>query len=251
MLLKSAILTPLPYNPPTRESLVIFEQMAPTFSTLPLEIRLEIYALVFGSGKAMIEAKFEDTSCCLLPQHGTYQNQAQRSSQLLRVSRTVLDEARPLLYSNTTFHVVNHAFAGKLPTRITDGHPCAPHIKHLIWQLDCDLLKHFYPEEMRLDPTDIARWTSLEIRCRADTWRDSFLGEWCDREAFLKGRTQVVEYARLFHDAMSCRSGGSVAFVEDRSQLGRGRVILRLDGSRSRMKQQRCSKDEVLVIAAS
>ena len=232
-------------------SFVMFGQMAPTFVTLPLEIRLQVYAHVFGSGKAIVEAKSEDDSSCMVPRHGTFQNRSSRSSQLLRVSRTILDEARPVLYNQSTFHIVNHSFAGKLPTRITDGHPCAPHIKHLIWQLDCDMLKHFYPEEMRLDLPDIAQWSSLEIRCRADTWRDSFLGEWCDREAFLKGRAQVVDYARLFHDGMRSRNGGGVAFVEDRSQLGRGRVILRLDGSRSRLKQQRSPSDEALVIALS
>jgi len=77
------------------------------------------------------------------------------------------------------------------------------------------------------------------------------MGEWCDREAFLNGRTQLVEYMRLFLEAMSSYSGGPIVFVEDRSQMGRGRIILRLDRNRSRSRQQQLSKDETLVLATS
>ena len=211
--------------------------MASTFFRLPLEIRLDIYDLAFGHGKAIIEVKIEDDSSCLIPRHGTFQNRSARSSQLLRVSKAILDEARPVLYANTVFHVVNQVFAGKLPTRISDGHPCIPHIKHVLWQMDCDMLKHFYVGDSQLDLPAISQWSSFEIRCRADTWRDSFIGEWCDREAFLKGRSQVVEYARLLHKAMSGRTRNGLAFFEDRSQLGLGRVILKIGGLRSILKQ--------------
>lgn len=200
---------------------------------LPLEIRLEIYGLVFGHGKAVVEATNEDESPCILPKDGSFQNHSQRSSQLLRVNRTVLLEARPVLYANTVFHVLTHSFAGKLPYRITDGNPCAPHLKHLIWQLDCDMLKCFYAEDLRLDPVETDGWSSLEIRCRAEAWRDSFLGEWCDREAFVRGRDQVVGYACALQDAMRSVNHDQVALVEDRSQLGRGRVILKLERIRS------------------
>ncbi|KIW30804.1 uncharacterized protein PV07_02504 [Cladophialophora immunda] len=221
---------------------------APRLFDLPLEIRLEIYRLVFGHAKVVVEAKSEDESGALLPQLAEFGNHSPRSSQLLRVNKTILLEARPILYANTVFHIIHHAFAGKLPTRITDGHPCAPHIKHLVWQLDCDMLKHFYPEDLQLDLGEVARWSSLEIRCRAETWRNSFLGEWCDREAFVRGRAQVLEYAQVFHHAMRHRSGGRLTFAEDRSQLGRGRIILRLSSGRVNSVQQQ-SVDELLIIA--
>jgi len=225
--------------------------MLPCFLNLPVEIRLEIYDLLFGHGKLMIEAKHADDSSCLLPRNSSFPaTLAPRSSQLLRVSRRILAEARPVLYANTTFHVLNQAFAGRLPTTISDGHPCAPYIKHLIWQLDCDILKHFYPDDMdrRLD-RDLeesgraGQWCSLEIRCRAESWRNSFLGEWCDREAFVGGRDQVLAFARVFHRAMSGSGSGrgsprrradNVNLIEDRSQLGRGRVIFRLSRDRDR-----------------
>ncbi|KIX08008.1 uncharacterized protein Z518_02663 [Rhinocladiella mackenziei CBS 650.93] len=152
--------------------------MAPGLLDLPLEIRLDIYSLVFGCGKAVIEPKNDDDSSCLLPLKSERQNQVPRSSQLLRVSRTILLEARPVLYANTTFHVLTQVFAGKLPSAVTNGHPSAPYIKHLIWQLDCDMLKHVDTEELRLDSTEAGQWSSLEIRCRAEAWRYSFLGEW-------------------------------------------------------------------------
>ena len=211
--------------------------MTPGFIDLPLEIRLEIYGLVFGSGKTLIETKNEDDGSSLLPQNSTFQSHLQRSSQLLRVSKAILVEARPILYANTTFHVLTQVFAGKLPTNITNGHPCAPYVKHLIWQLDCDILKHFYPEDLRF-PLEASQWSSFEIRCRAEMWRDSFLGEWCDREAFVKGRDQILGFANVFHLAMSGPDGAKINIIEDRSQLGRGRVIMRLSRGRSTLEQE-------------
>lgn len=54
-------------------------------------------------------------------------------------------------------------------------------------------------------------------------------GEWCDREAFVQGRDQVLRYARVYHDAMRSHRGGKICFVEDLRQFGRGCTILRLD----------------------
>jgi hypothetical protein len=212
--------------------------------TLPTEIRLQIYDHVFGSGKIILQTQDEDLSASLIPRSATCQNRSPRSSQLLRTSRAILHEARPILYANTTFHVVSHAFAGKLPTRITDGHPSAPYIKHLVYQVDCDLLKHFYHEDLRLDLADVANWSCFEIRCKADTWRDSFMGEWCDREAFVNGRAQVIEYARVFFQAMRDRQESSIALCEDRSQLGRGRVMVNVSQGSHWQNQRRQSKSE-------
>ena len=207
--------------------------MASGFLDLPYEIRLEIYRLIFGSGKAIIEANSENDSTYLLPQNSILQNHIQRTSQLLRVNKTILSEARPVLYANTTFHVLTQAFAGKLPVKITDGHPSSPFVRNLIWQLDCDMLKHCYVDDLLLDTAAIAQWTNLELRCRAESWRDSFLGEWCDREAFVAGRDQLINYARVFLVAMESRLGvgAKLDLVEDRSQLGRGRVILKVTRS--------------------
>lgn len=208
------------------------------FLSLPSEIRIEIYQLAFGTGKVIIEAKTEDDSASLIPKHSRARNPVQRSSQLLRVSRAILDEARPVLYANTTFHILAGGFAGKLPLKLTDGHEFAPFVKNLIWQLDCDMLKHHYAEDVRLDTAQIAQWNSFELRCRAESWRDSFLGEWCDREAFVAGREQVINYARMFASAMSDPSCLELEMVEDRSQLGRGRVIVKLNRARSNVQPE-------------
>ncbi|KAK5055361.1 hypothetical protein LTR84_013111 [Exophiala bonariae] len=206
------------------------------FLSLPSEIRIEIYHLAFGHGKVILEAKTEDDSGCLIPKDSKARSPAQRSSQFLRVSRAILDEARPILYANTTFHVLAGGFAGKLPLKLTDGHVFAPYVKNLIWQMDCDMLKHHYPEDVRLDTAQIAQWNSFELRCRAESWRDSFLGEWCDREAFVAGREQVINYARIFALAMRDPSCLELDMVEDRSQLGRGRVIVKLSRARANVK---------------
>lgn len=213
--------------------------MAFEFLSLPSEIRNEVYQLVFSTGKIIIEAKNEDDSSCLMPRDSNKpRNPAERSSQLLRVNRVILDEARPILYADTTFHILTAGFAGKLPLKVTDGHPFAPYVTRLIWQLDCDMLKHHYSEDICLDNAQIAQWTSFELRCRAESWRDSFLGEWCDREAFVAGREQVINYTRAIALAMSDPRCLDVDMEEDRSQLGRGRVIVKLSRTRSSLKPQ-------------
>lgn len=222
--------------------------MAFEFLSLPCEIRVDIYHLVFGFGKPILEAKNEDDNSCLIPEGSKLRNPVQRSSQLLRVNRAILDEARPILYANTTFHILSCGFAGKLPLRITDGHPFASYIKNMIWQLDCDMLKHHYSEDLCLDAAQAAQWNSLELRCRAESWRDSFLGEWCDREAFVAGREQVINYARACALAMGNRDCVEVILVEDRSQLGRGRVIVKLSRTRSNLKLGGSQTDHLPIV---
>lgn len=224
--------------------------MAFEFLSLPCEIRVEIYQLVFGSGKAIMEAKNEDGNSCLIPQGSKLRNPAQRSSQLLRVSRAILDEARPILYANTTFHILSSGFAGKLPLKITNGHPLASYLKNWIWQLDCDMLKHHYPEDLCLDTAQAAQWNSFELRCRAESWRDSFLGEWCDREAFIAGREQVINYARILALVMSDSNHAEVDLTEDRSQLGRGRVIVKLFRRQANLKTQNRQTGHLAIVKA-
>lgn len=223
-----------------------------TLLSLPSEIRLEIYDLVFGRGKVIIDSKGDHQNSCLLPRNGNVQNPGHRSAQLLRVCKVILSEARPILYSNSTFHVITHEFAGRLPSQVTDGFPASRHVKNLIWQLDCDMLMLHYPEDLKLDESMIARWNSLEIRCKADSWRNSFMGEWCDREAFVKGRTQMISYAGIFQAAMSDQTDHvTVGMWEDRSQLGRGRVILKLNRSPSPTRPLLLPPDHLPVLTAT
>ena len=216
--------------------------MVAEFQSLPLEIRFKIYDLVFGASTVVLSAtRTADDSYPLLPQKSVPLHNTQRSAQLLRVSKEILIEARPILYSKSRFHVIVHAFAGRMPCIVTDGHSAHPHIKHLTWQLDCDLMKHLYPEDLRIDPTALAELESLELRCRAEIWRESFMGEFCDREAFTRGRQQVIEYAQVLRDAMVRGRDDVVTLVEDRSQLGPGRVVLKLERKRKRALQESVS----------
>lgn len=208
--------------------------MTISFLDLPLEIRVQVYALTFGSGKVLLEVPYGENSACLIPRNSTFRTYTSRSSQLLRVNKMILVEAREVLYTNTTFHIFSHVFAGRLPTRTTDGHGCAPYIRHLIWQLDCDIMMRFYPEDLKIDVDHARRWKSLELHCRADTWQNSFLGESCDREAFIKGREQLIAYATEFQHVMSSPhlTSQTAKLVEDRSQLDLGRLIVSLKRNR-------------------
>lgn len=197
------------------------------FFDLPVEIRLDIYKLTFGSGKTILQTTRSDTDS-LLPLAASPQYRCLRSGQLLATCRTILEEARPILYSNTTFQVTSHVFAGKWPSTFTDGASIAPFVKHLVWQVDCDMMKMVYEDDLKMQSTDFNQLSSLELRARAETWRDSFLGEYCDRDRFIKGREQAIDYGKSLQRHMS----KSLALVEDRRLLSKGCVVLRLQPER-------------------
>jgi len=214
---------------------------AMSFLDLPIEIRLNIYTLAFGHGKVVLHPQNQDESSSLVPATATLQGAVQRSSQLLRTCRTILFEARPLLYSHTTFHVVVQTFAGRLPATIIGGHPCAPLMRHLIWQLDCDMLRRFNPEDVRIGPFDVAQLASFELRVRAQAWRNLFLGDGCDREAFLLGREQIFSYTQVLQQLMGADGTWPLSLVEDRAQFERGRVILKVQRSPRSKREVRSS----------
>lgn len=193
------------------------------FFDLPVEIRLDIYNLTFGIGKIILETSRSDTDS-LLPVAASPQYWCPRSAQLLATCRTIRDEARPILYANTTFQVISHVFAGKWPSFFTDGASIAPFVKHLIWQVNCDMMKTVYEDDLKMQTTDFLQLSSLEIRARAETWRDSFLGEYCDRDRFVQGREQSIKYAKYLQRQMAKK----VDLVEDRRLLGQGCVVLML-----------------------
>lgn len=202
--------------------------MARQFLDLPVEIRLKVYHFVFNRGKAVLSLKGNTSS--LLPLECLLEQRLQRSSQLLRTCKVILEEARSILYLNTTFHVMVQAYAGNLATLFSDGHTSAPYVRNLVWQLDCDILKQFDIDDVCLQSSQMSHLKSFEIRCRAENWRNSFLGEWCDRQAFLTGRDYMIAYASKIQHLMRGDDFGNCkkpVIIEDRSQLGRGRIILR------------------------
>jgi hypothetical protein len=204
--------------------------MAVGFLSLPAEIRLRIYGFVFNRAVAVHKVKRRgDDNYPMLPADVVPLQDTQRGAQLLRVCRTIFSEAQSILYGRTTFHVVVSAFAGRVPSTVTDCHPSIHRIQHLIWQLDCDLLKHFYPDDIHVESKDLSELMTLELRFRADTWRDSFMGEWCDREAFVKGKAGVIEYAQLLQKLMVGKNDQKVSLIENQRELERGRVILKLE----------------------
>ena len=146
--------------------------MQASLLSLPAEIRLAIYALVFGSPiEATLHAGKQDlasnTEMCRLPSSSQLINSIARSAQISRVCKTICLEADHLLYANTAFHIMTQASAGRMPATLTDSFPAAQHVKSLVWQLNCDLLKHLYVDEMRLVSASLALVNNLEIRCRS------------------------------------------------------------------------------------
>ena len=129
-------------------------------------------------------------------------------------------------------------FAGRLPTKLKGGHPAATNAKNLTWQLNCDLLKYFYLEDFSIEAEDMAMLNSLELRCMAENWRGSFCGEWCDRETFVRGREQMIQYAKLLKEKMENGEAATVSVIEDRKGLSRGQVVLWLKRGKFSLRQE-------------
>jgi hypothetical protein len=198
---------------------------------LPVETRLQIYAELFGTGKIVLDGGNRRKLPCFVSRTAAPITAAEsRSSQLLQTCKTILYEARPVLYANTVFHVIQQTFAGSLPSSYTDNHPSAKHISDLIWQVECDILKRWYEDDLRFHrAADWAGLRTLEIRCRVDAWRGSCCGDINDRADFATGRDQVLAYgARLLG---SMNAGDIKTFyrlVEDRRLHGKGEMRIRL-----------------------
>ena len=97
-------------------------------------------------------------------------------------------------------------------------------MRHVIWQLDCGLLEHFYPQDFDFQKNEMEMLDSLEIRCRADKWRESFCGGLYERESFITGRKEVTEYGKLLLQGMQDDERLLATMTEDQQFLGRGEL---------------------------
>lgn len=202
------------------------------FLQLPTEIRLKIYSEILGDGLVYLNAGRQDISARaaepeMLPASVVNAYPQQRGAQILRTCKSILYEARPILYRDTIFRASFQAFAGRLPTCIAFDNPSQPHIKHIDWQLNCDLLKKFDAKDVHILAQDVQTLETVRISCQAENWRDSFCGAWTDREVFVRGRQQVIDFAQLLRERM-LESNRVVRLAEDTRFLSRGRVVLRL-----------------------
>lgn len=203
-----------------------------SFFQLPVEIRLNVYSQLFGNGVVYAVCRRQDVGIesetpSMFSNAVDHSRSQERSAQLLRTCKTILAEARPTLYKNTTFRSSFEAFAGQLPTRVANESTTFPYIMNLEWSLHCDLLKRHNLEEVSLTDDDVRNLQYLQITCQVESWKGSYCGEWTDRKAFVNGRQQVVDFAKLLQLRMS-RSRRRVTLVEDIKYLSRGRVVLRL-----------------------
>lgn len=206
--------------------------MAISFLSLPPEIRLDIYSFAFGSQiDAVLTADRQDlvenTETALLPAQVELVRPVNRSAQLLRVCKTILFEARPLLYANTTFHVRTRAFAGRLPATLTDGFPAAAHVRNLTWQINCDMLKYVYLYDLQFDASSLTELSSLEIRCQCESWKSSHREKENDYGAVVRGEEAMLTYAEAVRKVMS-EGSQKVALVEDKEHLDDGGMRIRL-----------------------
>lgn len=203
-----------------------------SFFQLPTEIRLRIYSELFGDGLVYLNAGRQDigtrsTHSEMLPTSIPRSCPLERGAQILRTCKAILFEARPILYRDTVFKASFQAFAGRLPTCISSDHPSRVHIKHIEWHLNCDLLKKFDASDVNISQGDVQALQTIKISCQAENWKDSFCGAWSDREAFVRGRQQVVDFAQLLRQRMAVNNR-VVSLAEETRYLSRGRVVLRL-----------------------
>ena len=215
---------------------------------LPAEVRLNVYSHLFKDQRIFIDAGNYSGLQSMLPIHrATSHNSSSsppESAQLLQVCRTLHNEAQPLLYEHLTFHVSTRTFAGSLPYSLTDAQtntdpdvttsiPSSPFLRHIIWQLQCDILKKFYFEDLKITAEQIANLETFEIRCRCAAWRDVGEKDLSESEKFTRGREQVRAY--LAHlGALRDSAGEKYVVDEDESVWGIGEVRMSLvkQGSR-------------------
>ena len=88
---------------------------------LPVEIRIEVYPYLFMNGKVLLDAGACHGPSYLIPEHAVVAHHVLQSSQILRTCKTILYEARPLLYKKPIFHVLVNIFAGNLPVAVSNG----------------------------------------------------------------------------------------------------------------------------------
>ena len=96
-----------------------------------------------------------------------------------------------------------------------------------MWQVDCDILKKYYIEDFAFQQGDLGMLKNLELIAKVDTWKGSFCGEDCDREAFARGRNGMLEYGKSLQAQLAKDAGGRVYLVEDQRFLGKGEVRIR------------------------
>ena len=219
----------------TESNLTVQDPQPCALLYLPVEIRLQIYAELFGTGKVILDGgDHQKTSCFVSSTVAPISTAPGRSSQLLRTCKTILSESRPVLYANTVFHVIQQTFAGSLPSSFTDDQPSAMHVHDVIWQIECDILKRWYEDDLQFQKAaDWASLRSLEIRCRVDAWRGSYCGGADERANFATGREQVLKYGARLLDGMGV--GDEKTFqtlVEDCRFHGKGEMRIRLIKSR-------------------
>jgi len=202
------------------------------FLQLPYEIRLNIYSQLFGEGIALVDGGRQDSGNeaefpSFLPSMTCAEFSQERSGQMLRTCKAILAEARPILYQHTTFRSTFQAYAGKLPTRMTNGNSIFPYVRHLQWQLRCDMLKRYNPAAVEISACDVGGLQSLLLVCQTETWNSSFCGTGTDRDVYVGGREHFLDFAKLLQSKMNS-SPKPVTLLENFAHLSRGRIMLRL-----------------------
>lgn len=205
---------------------------------LPLEIRLNIYAQLFGQETVILDAGRQDVGSRarrprLLSFTTSTTHCQPRSAQILRTCRVVLEEARPMLYAHTMFKTVTDAFAGKIPLEFSTEHLTAPLVRHMCWQIHCDLLKCFKVEDVKISPSDVKNLRSLEICCSAESFKGSYAGGSQDSEVFATGRNWLLAFATLLRQYMSTPNRRA-CLVEKKAHLPRGTITFLITKSNQR-----------------
>ena len=137
--------------------------------TIPIDIRLNIYGLVFGVDTATLEAQYIASE----NRNYSYLLHKQRSSQILQTCDKVCKEARVILFANTTFIVNTHADFHRLPYETN----CLREpwmMKYLVWKIATnDLQKRWRTGDLHVSETLFPGLESMEIYCAGPTWEST------------------------------------------------------------------------------
>lgn len=140
-----------------------------TLMHIPSEIRSLVYEFLFGTNFTALLVTINDNSCfpTLLPELDPA-SAIHRSSQVLRVCRTIYLEALPILYDETRFHISQRTFAARIPCEYGNTGGFATNARRVNWTMNCDILLALHDDQLPRSKEGFDRLRELRLEFRID-----------------------------------------------------------------------------------
>ena len=163
------------------------------FLNVPTEIRLSIYSYVFGVDTAVLDFDRIEAGSGMMGHNYAYLLHKPRATRILQTCRTILTEARPVLFANTTFVVNKFADFHKLlwDTHCRNQPWLIKHIDRTIAAIDLE--QRWNSDRLAVTKTSFPGLDVLEMHCSGPGWRaDAITGV---SPTYSEGRAKMLQLA--------------------------------------------------------